>query len=137
MYIYLCVYIYMCIYIYVSIYMYIYTYLYIYISIYKYMYIYIYTYIHIYIYKFLYTHTEIYIYNSRGQKTIYAKENNKLLFVSIIYKFNLAPTEEDKQIDFKQGYKVVVACHDTDSSGQRNVEYFGALVHTKVNRPNQ
>ena len=51
--------------------------------------------------------------------------------------FNLTLIEEDKQIGFKQGYKVVVACHDMDSSGQRNVEYFGALVHTKVNRPNQ
>ena len=51
--------------------------------------------------------------------------------------FNLASIEDEKQIGFKKGYKVVVAHHDIDSSGQRNVEYFGALVHTKVNRPNQ
>ena len=51
--------------------------------------------------------------------------------------FNLALIEEDKQIGFKKGYKVVVACHSTYSSGQRDLENSGASIHTNVNMPNE
>ena len=43
--------------------------------------------------------------------------------------FNLAPIEEDKQIGFKQGYKVVVSHHHTNYSGQRDVEDSSAPVY--------
>ena len=97
-------------YIYIQTYIHIYIYGNIHLNIYTYIItivnIYIHTHIYIYIYKYINLYT--YIYYCRGKTKIYPKENNKLLFVSIIYKFNLAPTEEDKQIGFKQGYKAVV-----------------------------
>ena len=51
--------------------------------------------------------------------------------------FNIAPIEEDRQIGFTQGYKVVLARHCIESSGQRDVEDSGPPVHTQVNRPNE
>ena len=51
--------------------------------------------------------------------------------------FNVAPTEEGKQIVFKQGYKSVVARYHTNPSGQIDVEDPNAPVHTQVNRPNE
>ena len=44
--------------------------------------------------------------------------------------FNLTLTEEDKQIGFKQGYKIAVARHHTNYSGQIGVEDYGVAVDT-------
>ena len=44
--------------------------------------------------------------------------------------FYLALIEEDKQTGFKKGYKAMVSRHHIDSNGQRDVEYYGAPVHT-------
>ena len=51
--------------------------------------------------------------------------------------FNLAPTEEDKQIGFKKGYKAEVSHHYTYPNGQTDVEDCCASVHTHVNGPNE